>query len=960
MKIHLEELQHQRDALDAILAAFPAVDRYTAVDAKGLVNSSAIANPLLTRAYQENKFIDVKMETGTGKTYTYTRMMYELHERLGLFKFIVVVPSVAIKEGAKAFLTADYARQHFKKFFPQADLVFNTISSGDFSTKRGRKEIPNAIREFVEADTNNKNQIHVLLLSDKGYLDKVNSSMFKDDYDSNLFGDSSIPIEMLAKTRSVVIIDEPHRMARSNNTYANIVNRLRPEMIVRLGATFPTITEGKGKNEITKTDYFRGDEPQFNLTAIDAFNQDLVKGVAIYIPENVSRSDSYRVKAVNTKKLILERNGQEFELKIGDNLADIDNRFENNLTFEGGKLSNDLELSIGMNLLADIFTNSYQEVLLTQALNAHFEAERENFLREGYRLKTNALFFIDNIASYREENGWLKKTFEKLLKQKLESLIENETDNDYKAFLQATLADIPAAHGGYFAEDSKVKGADDKISEEIDVILRNKNKSLAFNDEQGNWNTLRFFFSKWTLREGWDNPNVFTIAKLRSSGSESSKIQEVGRGLRLPVDEAGNRLSDELWYLNFVVDESERDFAAQLQGEINSEAVEAILENEEISSTIIEKLKKSGFGANKREITNKLYDMNVIDDDEKVIDVAKLRSLLPKVRPGKIKKAKPNQTIKTVKLKKENWDKIKDFWKKMSARYMIEFERGGVESQLPELFEEILNDKGIFDNNRELSVAIYRTQHGAEAITVAENSTSVDNDADLRLLNYNAFIRQISEQTNLPVTLVHKAMVNRLKDKNSETIKKIINDMTCSKIILTWQEKFRELFAQKYKYNALDFRAKTSVMKGDDFVNEIAEGTIGRIPVNTEVDDRNLFEKILVDSEIPEADIARIIPDKEIKVFGKIPQRAIQVPTYTGGTTTPDFVFAANNGLYILVEAKSNDLRDTEVVSVNAQKDFFGINKKIIWKKVTSKSEVEKLLKEVQDKQGGTIYPVEK
>lgn len=949
MKIHLEELQHQRDALDAILAAFPRVDSYTPVDSQGLANSSVIANPLLAGAYQENHFIDVKMETGTGKTYTYTRMMYELHERLDLFKFIIVVPSVAIKEGAKAFLTADYARQHFKKFFPQVDLVFNTISSGDFSARKGRKNIPNAIREFAEADTNNKNQIHVMLLSDKGYLDKVNSSMFKDDYDSNIFGDSTSPIEMLAKTRSVVIIDEPHRMARGNNTYANIMDKLKPEMIVRFGATFPTVTTGRGRNKITTTDYFRGDEPQFNLTAIDAFNQDLVKGVAIYIPENVSRSDSYKVKAAKATEMTLEHEGHEYVVKVGDNLSEIDSRFENNLTYEGKRLSNELEISTGMNLVADIFTNSYQEILLQQAINAHFEAERENFLRDGYKLKTNALFFIDNIASYREENGWLKKTFEKLLKQKLECLIEKETDAEYKAFLQATLADIPAAHGGYFAEDSKAKGADDKISEEIDVILRNKNKSLAFKDEVGNWNTLRFFFSKWTLREGWDNPNVFTIAKLRSSGSESSKIQEVGRGLRLPVDEAGNRLSDEAWYLNFIIDESEREFAAQLQGEINSEAVEAIPENEEISNSIIEKLKVSGFGANKREIINKLYDMNVIDDDDKVIDAVKLRSLLPKVKAGKIKKAK--QEVKTVKLKKENWNKIKDFWKEMSARYMIEFERETVEEQLPELFAEVLTDDGVFDNNRALSMTIFRTQHGAEAITVDENSSTVENHLALGRLVYKDFIRQISRQTNLPLLLVHKVMVERLKDLEKDEIEQIINEKTCSNIVATWQEKFREVFAQKYKYNALAFKAKTSVMKGDEFVDEIAEGMIGTIPVNVEDDPRNLFEEVFVDSEIPEADIARIIPDKEVvKVFGKIPRKAIQVPTYTGGTTTPDFVFAANNGLYILVEAKSNELRDAEVVAVNAQGNFFGLDSKIVWKKVTKKTEVEELLSNLEQK----------
>lgn len=141
MKINLEELQHQRDALDAIMKNFPKRDYHTAVDSHGVVANDAHANPILNHAYNEEKFIDVKMETGTGKTYVYTRMMYELNEKHDMTKFLVVVPSLAIKAGARSFMNSDYAKQHFTQFFPNKRLQVYQIKSGDFAKKNGRYRV---------------------------------------------------------------------------------------------------------------------------------------------------------------------------------------------------------------------------------------------------------------------------------------------------------------------------------------------------------------------------------------------------------------------------------------------------------------------------------------------------------------------------------------------------------------------------------------------------------------------------------------------------------------------------------------------------------------------------------------------------------------------------------------------------------------------------------------------------
>ena len=146
----------------------------------------------------------------------------------------------------------------------------------------------------------------------------------------------------------------------------------------------------------------------------------------------------------------------------------------------------------------------------------------------------------------------------------------SKVHKEYVSFIESSLKDIAATNGGYFAEDNS--NADEEIQKEVDQILRDKQSLLSFKDEKGNWNTRRFIFSKWTLREGWDNPNVFQICKLRSSGSEISKLQEVGRGLRLPVDEYGNRISDEQFYLTYLFDYSEKDFAESLINEINKDS----------------------------------------------------------------------------------------------------------------------------------------------------------------------------------------------------------------------------------------------------------------------------------------------------------------------------------------------------------------------------------------------------
>lgn len=514
MKIKLETLQHQTDALAAIDKAFPGMDTTSSNPDANYI----YANPLIRRRYKNEANIDIKMETGTGKTYVYTRMMYELHQKYGLFKFVIAVPSPSIKEGTRSFITSNYAKQHFSEFYENTHIQLNVINAGDFNARSGRRNFPAQLSEFVEATRQNANQIEVLLVN-QGMLHSKN--MKRADYDQTLLGGETCPLNAIAATRPVVIIDEPQRFTRGKKYYKDI-EAMKPQLIIRFGATFPETTSGRGKNKVTKIDYYRG-EPQFNLDAVDSFNQGLVKGIDIDYPDmpEEQAKNVYKVKKVKRDELILSHGRNEYSVVHGENLADIDKGFEGDITYEGGnekELSNGLALSKGMELIPGTFAQIYQYQIISQALDRHFETEERNFLRSGYdintpKIKTLALFFIDSVTSFRGPNnskGWFLKQFEELLAKKLTNLIEkydlaiDEREKEYKSFLKATLkslkSDNQQVYAAYFSVDRN--SSDKEIEEQVDDILKNKEKLLSFRDKDGNWLTRRFLFSKWTLREG--------------------------------------------------------------------------------------------------------------------------------------------------------------------------------------------------------------------------------------------------------------------------------------------------------------------------------------------------------------------------------------------------------------------------------------------------------------------------
>lgn len=425
MAIYLETLEHQQEAIEKIVDAMEGCRDFDETREQDF--RYVYANPIIKLRGEnikklaqqdsfglgENPIIDIKMETGTGKTFVYTKTMYELYKNFGLNKFILFVPSLAIKEGVKNFISADYARRYFDTFYPNTKIDLSVINAGDFNTKKGRKTPPSELIDFLEGTRYQQGTIKCLLINDA----MLNSKSMNSDYDQTLISSVSKPLDAIKATRPIVIIDEPHRFKRDSKAFQAIEN-LNPQLILRFGATFPEIKIGTGRNTAAKKDY---SNLIYDLNAIESFNKGLVKAIDIAYPEG-SKSEKYKVKSVSAKKLILSKNSKEFEISAGEQLP---SDFGGGLFFEGGNiksLSTGLELDSKMELLPEIFGTSYQEIMISQALNQHFEKERENWIRESVgenpaKIKTLSLFFIDSIPSYRDEDGWLKNIFEKLLRE---------------------------------------------------------------------------------------------------------------------------------------------------------------------------------------------------------------------------------------------------------------------------------------------------------------------------------------------------------------------------------------------------------------------------------------------------------------------------------------------------------------------------------------------------------------
>lgn len=883
--------------------------------------------PEKVRTLPHHSILDIKMETGTGKTYVYTRTMLELHKRCGYNKFIIAVPTLPIKAGTAAFIGDPAVRRHFSQVCEyHTDIVLCLLEPQKKKTK-GRPTLPSAVRSFFQGNNREKNKIYVLLLNTQ--LLTSGKLLTRDDYFTTL-GTFRRPIDAIRDTHPVLIIDEPHRMPRSSTSYAALINGFAPQFVLRYGATFPTWTFGKGKNKHTCFDYAN---LIYDLNAAEAFNQGLIKGVAkehLELPGE-QKADK-KVKVVSVERgnnthlhLISDKESRTFELHAGDSLGTVDPDL-NGISIEAITknsivLSNGQEKQTGEEFYPDQFAPSYQEAMMALALKRHFETERVNFCRGGLRIKTLALFFIDNIESFRgpegKNNGWLRTKFLQLLKERVEKELSYDNPPRYEAYLRATLDHLDDTCAGYFSRDNN--DSDDNIAQEVETILHGKKELLSFTRPDGSPNVLRFLFSKWTLKEGWDNPNVFTICKLRSSGSETSKLQEVGRGLRLPVDEAGNRISgDDVQKLNYIVDFTERDFAEKLVREINSEVHTG--GNEQKKPMVIN-FRLLGDVAKQRGMDEKtlFIDLlqkgyvdlhyNIVYDRKEALfeDYPEFKDETGGVSDDKVTDRNQRSTG-TVHIRKARFEELRTLWAQLNRKYVLYIDKD-VEGKLRAALPGIIKDREVFSlqtfcsNRSEIVVTedlAKMTEDYGTYITVPE-----------RRIGYSEFLRRASEGTNVPLPALHQAVCEAVA-AGYKIEKEMVNESSLARLIVAVNDWKSRQMAGYVRYRQADYTMReTKLTNADGSVrDDVVQAYIGRKLAPGEPPAKYLYDRYAYDSDLELCNMKADI--EEVIVYGKIPAKSICIPTVASSNYSPDFMYVVRrrNGskeLNVIIETKAYD-----------------------------------------------------
>ena len=500
----------------------------------------------------------------------------------------------------------------------------------------------------------------------------------------------------------------------------------------------------------------------------------------------------------------------------------------------------------------------------------------------------------------------------------------DEHDVEYRTYLEASVTNISACHAGYFSQDNS--DSDEEIAKEVDTILYGKKQLLSFQKKDGSYNTLRFLFSKWTLKEGWDNPNVFTIAKLRSSGSEISKLQEVGRGLRLPVDENGNRISNEEFQLNYIVDFTEADFAKRLVDQINGEIPQATVISED---RLQQTAKKRGVSSD--DLFEVLYDKHYIDrrmnikPETRDTFFAEYPDFASGLTTGKIKDRNVTKP-KPVKIRKAVYNEIRQLWETINQRYLL-FYDADLDTEMKAAILAVL-EQGIFSDVVMTSTRDIVKSDGTQMMTVSDTGVQY---IVMRPIPYNAFLKRIMRATNIPIIVLHGALCEYTK-RHGNVKSEYINENSVSMFIQKFQEWKNNNLQGRFHYAKSNTQVgATALTYADGSPREdITQGRIGSKIVPGTPSAKYLYDAFAYDSPLEQKNIMSDI--EEVIVYGKIPRSSIAIPTITGGTYSPDFMYVVKKAsgekeLNIVVETKDvenkTDLRDTEKIKIDCARVFF-------------------------------------
>ncbi|MGL2496839.1 DEAD/DEAH box helicase family protein [Helicobacter pylori] len=942
MKIKFKRLDYQEQCRDQILGVFKGVYfEESKEDIQRIANPvfeiGAIKDVLLENidnlrskqkitqgsvGIEKSLNCDILMETGTGKTFCFLECVYALHKNYHLSKFIVLVPSNAIKLGV--LKSIEITREFFKSEYSNTHL----------------ESYENAER-FILA-SNHKCCVLVMTFSAFNKKDNIiNQSCLEN---TNLFNGAKSYMQALASIRPIVILDEPHRfLGDKTKKYLEQLNAL---ITLRFGATF-------------KDDY---NNLIYALDSKKAFDCALVKSISV---ASVGESDEcfLELKEANKKQneatinyTNLENKTQSVKVKTHDNLgalthiSALEDYIVENIT------KNEMRFLNGVNLLLDqkepfsYFVEGEQEVMLKEAIKSHFERE-EGLFKKG--IKALCMVFISGVNSYLSENekpAKLALLFEKLYQQELEEVLKKPSlDENYRSYLERAREDIKKVHGGYFAK-SKKEGDEAKA---IELILKEKEKLLSFDSD------LRFIFSQWALQEGWDNPNVMTICKLAPSHSNITKLQQIGRGLRLAVNDKGERITKEHADFDFVnelvviVPQVEGDFVGAIQQEISEHSlIKQSFSGGELEKSgmvkkgyygvLLEKLEGLGFGEktgdenfkltlNQNEFLEKKPELETLKD-EKYLDFEKLKDFLKDRLVGHFRVRNKNERkTEKIKINKENFKKFETLWAGLNHQVRIAY---AIDSE--SLIDEIVKKINVSFNVSSKIVSV--TTH-KKVETMGNNAkTEIFERESACVWSLHEFVSTLSNKVKLSFKSVAKVLEKIDENKFNEIKKNEQEGLRCL------EELFLEIIYQNIK-DKISYQMRETTIKNkknDAFydekgeIREFLDGSLGADKYeikNPSVREKCLYENFMqVDSEI-EKDTIEESNDTKIIVFGKLPR--VKIPVGLNQTYSPDFGYVVENNdkkVLLVVETKGVDkkseLRPEEERKISTAKKFFEALKK--------------------------------
>lgn len=843
-------------------------------------NNQIAPSPQLEGRYN----LTVEMETGVGKTYTYIKTIYELNKHYGWSKYIIVVPSIAIREGV--YKSFQVTQEHFAEEYG----------------KKIRFFIYNSAR-LAEIDRfASDSSINVMIINSQAFNAKGKDTrriyMKLDEFRSHR------PIDIIAKTNPILIIDEPQSV-EGKQTKARL-KEFHPLMTLRYSATH-------------KSDQFYN--MVYRLDAVEAYNKRLVKKIAVkgITEAGSTATESYVYleginlsKADPTATLHFDFKGasgirkKSMKAGIGFNLYDSSGQLEEYKNGFVVKSINGLDDSVeflnGIKLysgdvIGKVSEEQIRRIQIRETIFSHIERERELFYKG---IKVLSLFFVDEVAKYRQydETGQpINGIYADIFEEEYQDIIDNiqgiSGEADYLEYLHSIAAEN--THAGYFSVDKKGKMIDSKVSrretasDDIDAYdLIMKNKELLLNRDP-KISPVRFIFSHSALREGWDNPNVFQICTLKQSSSDVRKRQEVGRGLRLCVNQDGERMDANILgkdvhnvnVLTVIASESYDSFAKGLQAELA----------EDVGNYL------------KMDIDHSESDISVMYPED----------------------ARSNNVQLQMDLEKLEMPEFEALWSKINAKsvYTVDFDTDelvknavtalNTKLHVPKIYVQV--ETGEMDEIRSKEEllsgeAFVKKISVSHAVTTkTEEHSHVKYDLIGKIVNETGLTRKTIVQI---MTGIKKSVFEQFQDNPEEFIIKaasLINDEKTARII------------EHITYHALEETYDTNVL-----TDSILKGKLG---VNVMKTNKHLYDHLVYDS-IHEKEFAENLDIcSDVAVYVKLPKRFyIATPV---GRYTPDWAIAFYEGnvkyIYFVAETKASmksvQLRQIEQAKIRCAKEHF-------------------------------------